>query len=65
MLGFSLFDFLIDWVGKNFEFSILTLEYPVESYFRKDSLLTIGFYNGEFFLEMFFIVLIGEKKFEK
>lgn len=64
MIAFSLLDFLIDWLGKNFEISILTIEYPEEGNFRRDSLFTFGYYNGEFFIELFFNVLIGAKNYE-
>jgi len=64
MFHFSVFDLLIVWLDKCYELSLCTFEYPFQNYFRKDSLFSVGYYEGEWFLELFFNIIIGEKKYE-
>lgn len=64
MFRFSLFDFLIALSDRCYEFSFCTMEYPVGDHFRKDSFFSLGYYEGEWLFELFFILIIGEKKYE-
>jgi hypothetical protein len=73
MCEINLLTVLVDIINLNFFLSFFTILYPTtiedngmpEHVFRSDSLLAIGYTaEGGFFLELFFIVWIGEKVHE-
>ena len=57
----SLLIFLVDWTMIGFEFCIFSITYPTLGVFRTDSLLAISYREKRWYLEVFFMVLIGEK----
>jgi hypothetical protein len=47
-----------------FEFCIFSITHPTLGVFRTDSLLAISYHEKRWYLEVFFMVLIGEKIYE-
>lgn len=64
MIQFELFNFIIDWTGFVFQLCFLSVTYPVNGIFRTDSLFAFILDEGEIYLEIFFLTLIGEKRRE-
>jgi len=62
MLNFCFVTLLLDWFCNNYSFSIVTIEYPYNGYFRCDSLFAVEFVEHQWYLELFFITIIGEKR---
>ena len=63
MIGFNLFEIIIDWTMLMFSVSLITIEFPHDGYFKNYSLFAV-LIDDEFYLEIFFITLIGQKHYE-
>ena len=61
MIKFELGGLLIDWTLIGFQISIFSITYPFGDVFRTDSLFCLALYQGEWYLELCGIVLIGQK----
>lgn len=64
MIWLQAFDVLIDFTFWNFQLSFITFFFPHQDYFKSISLFCFSYFDDEFYLELFFIVLVGEKKYE-
>jgi hypothetical protein len=62
MITFELFGFLIDWTNFGLQISLASITYPFGDKFRTDSLFVMSYIDGELFLELFYMVIIGEKR---
>ena len=66
MISFDFYNLMIDWTNIIFQVSFFSFTYPETSKgaFRTDSLFALVWNNGEWYLEIFFSVIVGEKKYE-
>ena len=65
MVRIELIGFMIDWTLWMLEISFLSLTYPTGYGFRTDSLFAFNYdREGEIFLELLFITIIGKKYYE-
>ncbi len=63
MININLLDILIDYTMLIFEFALITIRIPLKGCFREFSLFAIVI-DDEFYLEIFFVPLIGKKHYE-
>jgi hypothetical protein len=64
MISIEFLNFLIDWTFFNIQFSILSCTYPWNGVFRTDSLFAFAYTDKEFYLELFFVIIVGGKRYE-
>jgi hypothetical protein len=61
MIQFELFSILIDWTNVNFQLTIGSFCFPVGNVFEFDNIFCLSNMHNEWYLEIFFTVIIGEK----
>jgi hypothetical protein len=65
MISFDAYNFMIDWTNVMFQVAVFSFTYPFNGVFRTDSLFALVWNEGEWYLEIFFFTVIGEKKYEE
>lgn len=66
MIKFELFGLLIDWTHFGFDLSFMTFTYPCkDGYFRSDAIFDFAKDESGWFLQLFFMDVIGERKYEE